>query len=432
MTTLLTNARLATIYPPTLSSGNVLIESDRIHAVTAAPPRGNWDQIVDCTGKLIIPGNVCAHTHLYSALARGMPGPRVQPNNFVEILRHVWWRLDRALDEPAIRASALVGAMDAIRAGTTTLVDHHASPNAIAGSLDVLADGLEEVGVRGVLCYEVTDRDGRERRDAGLRENDRFLTENPRASFRGNVGGHASFTLEDDSLAELAEMARHHNTGVHIHVSEDAWDEEDALSRSGKRTAARLADAGILRDRSIVAHGVHLDNHELRCVQENGSWLVHNCRSNMNNGVGFAPIRHFGARAALGTDGIDGDMFAESRTAFFRGREASLATPAEEYARLLAGGASLASSYFDAPLGQIEPGALADLVVLNYDPPTELTAGNLAWHWMFGLTAAQVESVMVGGQWVMRDRELVGVDEEKVRAEARREATRLWKRMEEL
>jgi putative selenium metabolism protein SsnA len=390
------------------------------------------DEVVDCTGKLVIPGNVCAHTHLYSALARGMPGPRVQPTNFLEILQHIWWRLDRALDEPGIRSSALVGAIDAVRAGTTTLVDHHASPNAIDGSLDMLADSLEAVGVRGILCYEVTDRDGRERRDRGLRENDRFLSGNRRTLMRGNIGAHASFTLEDDSLAALAEMARHYDTGVHVHVAEDAWDEEDSIRRSGQRTAARLADAGIFRDSSVAAHGVHLDGEELGLIQARGTWLVHNCRSNMNNSVGIAPVAHFGEKAALGTDGIDGDMFAESRTAFFRARESSLSTSAEHFARMLAAGSSLASTYFRSRLGRIEPGALADLVVLNYDPPTELTASNFAWHWMFGLTSDHVESVMVGGQWVMRAGQIIGVDEEKIRAEARQRGTRLWKRMEEL
>lgn len=431
MTVLLANAILATLSPPTLRSGHVVVQDEHVREVAAERPGGPWDEIVDCSGKVVIPGNVCAHTHLYSALARGMPGPRVQPTNFLEVLQHIWWRLDRALDEPGIRSSALVGAIDAVRAGTTTLIDHHASPNAIGGSLDVLANGLEAVGVRGVLCYEVSDRDGRECRDRGLRENDRFLSDNRRALIRGNVGAHASFTLEDNSLAELAEMARHHDTGVHVHVAEDAWDEEDSIRRSGKRTAARLADAGIFRDSSIAAHGVHLDREELELVQARGSWLVHNCRSNMNNSVGFAPVARFGEKAALGTDGIDGDMFAESRTAFFRSREADLATPAERFAHLLMGGASLASTYFGSPMGKIEPGALADLVVLDYDPPTELTAGNFAWHWMFGLTSDQVESVMVGGRWIMRARQMIGVDEEKVRAEARHQGNRLWKRMEE-
>jgi cytosine/adenosine deaminase-related metal-dependent hydrolase len=249
---------------------------------------------------------------------------------------------------------------------------------------------------------------------------------------RGNVGAHASFTLEDNTLAALAELAGHHATGVHIHVAEAVSDEEDSIRRSGRRAAQRLAAAGILNHDSIAAHGVHLDPAELALIQDRQSWLVHNCRSNMNNSVGFAPVAHFGPKAALGTDGIDGDMFAESRTAFFRSRESELSTTAEAYAGMLAGGASLASSYFGSQLGQIEAGALADLVVLNYNPPTELHAGNFAWHWMFGLTSEHVESVMVGGKWILKAGEIVGVDEEKVRAEARTEATRLWRRMDEL
>ena len=429
---LLANATLATLYPPMLRSGHLVVHGDRIDRVLDTLPSDTTEEIVDCRGKILIPGNVCAHTHLYSALARGMPGPRRRPTNFLEILQLIWWRLDRALDAPGIRSSALVGALDAVRAGTTTLIDHHASPNAIPGSLDTLADGLESVGLRAILCYEVTDRDGRERRDQGLQENDRFLSQNRRALIRGNVGAHASFTLEDDSLAALSELARHHTTGVHIHVAEAASDEEDSLRRSGRRTAHRLAAAGIFNSDSIAAHGVHLDAAELALIRDRRSWLVHNCRSNMNNSVGFAPVGQFGERSALGTDGIDGDMFAESRTAFFRSREADLSTAAETYAGMLAGGAALASSYFDSPLGQIEAGALADLVVLNYNPPTELTAGNLAWHGRFGLTSEHVESVMVGGTWILKAGEIVGVDEEKVRAEARQEATRLWQRMDEL
>lgn len=429
---LLANATLASLYPPVLQTSHLVVEGDHIQAVLDALPPEGADDVVNCSGKLVIPGNVCAHTHLYSALARGMPGPRRQPTNFLEILQLIWWRLDRALDEPSIRSSALVGAMDAVRAGTTTLVDHHASPNALMGSLDLMADALESVGVRAVLCYEVTDRDGRERRDQGLRENDRFLSGNQRALIRGNVGAHASFTLEDDSLSAISELARHHQIGVHIHVAEAASDEEDSIRRSGRRTASRLADAGIFNRDSIAAHGVHLDASELSLIQAHESWLVHNCRSNMNNSVGFAPVGRFGDKAALGTDGIDGDMFAESRTAFFRSREFELSTSAEAFGRLLAGGASLASPYFGSPLGRLEAGAMADLVVLNYDPPTELHAGNLAWHWMFGLTAGQVERVMVGGKWIVKDGEILGVDEEKVRAEARHEATRLWQRMDEL
>jgi putative selenium metabolism protein SsnA len=379
-----------------------------------------------------MPGNVCAHTHLYSALARGMPPPPRSPRNFPEILELVWWRLDRALDDDTIRASALIGAMDAVRSGTTGLVDHHASPGWIDGSLDVLADAISEVGPRSLVCYEVTDRGGPELRRAGLAENERFLRHNRRDLARGMVGAHASFTLEDGTLEALSDLAARNGTGVHIHVAEDVFDEVDSLRRSGKRVGQRLQDAGILGEDSISAHGVHLHGDEIQAIHASGTWLVHNCRSNMNNSVGRAPVLQFGERSALGTDGIDGDMFAESRTAYFRARQDSLEVYAEQFTDLLARGSALMSQHFGTPIGSLDEGSAADLIVLDYDPPTPLTSDNLAWHWMFALNAGMVRDVMVGGEWVIRNREFVAVDEEKIRAEARRQAQRLWQRMETL
>ncbi|MGH2447475.1 MAG: amidohydrolase family protein [Chloroflexota bacterium] len=425
----LTNGTLASLTPSMVESGTILIEDGRITAV--GTPDLDGADVVDCSGKIVMPGNVCAHTHLYSALARGMPAPRRTPHNFLEILQLVWWRLDRALDDNSIRSSALVGAMDAVRSGTTTLFDHHASPNSIDGSLDLLADALEDVGCRGVVCYEVTDRGGKGRRDAGLAENARFLRAQ-RELIKGMVGAHASFTLDDDSLDLLAEMAVQHQCGVHIHVAEDNCDEVDSLQRSRNRAALRLAGHGILGKDGIAAHGVWLDDEELSTVRGSGSWLVHNCRSNQNNSVGRAPVGKFGARAAVGTDGIDHDMFSESRTAFFRAREDSLDASAEHFSGLLAAGGELASRHFPHPVGRLEPGFAADLMVLDYDPPTPLSSANLSWHWMFALSPRNVESVMVGGNWVLRHGEMCGVDEERVRAEARVEAKRLWARMEQL
>lgn len=431
MSLVLANATLASLSPATVRSGHLTISEGLIESIRADLPEGTRD-IVDCSRRVVMPGNVCAHTHLYSALARGMPAPRHTPRNFPEILEHIWWRLDRALDEQRVRRSALVGALDAASAGTTTLIDHHASPNFIGGSLDVLGSSIEQVGLRGVVCYEVTDRGGKERRLAGLRENERFMQSNRSPRLAGTVGAHASFTLEDETLESLAKLADDFHTGVHIHVAEDVCDEDDALKRSGKRVGARLSDAGILRPQSIAAHGVHLDEDELALIKRQRSWLVHNCRSNMNNSVGRAPVDQFGARSALGTDGIDGDMMSESRTAFFRGREVSLDSTAEQFGDMLARGAVLASEFFPYPIGMLEEGSAADLIVLDYDPPTPLTANNLAWHWMFAMTARNVESVLVHGDWVIRNREFCRVDEEKIRAEARVEAPRLWARMEEL
>lgn len=426
---ILANAMVAGLSPCALARADVAVEDGRITDVGELAAGG---EAVDLEGRLLMPGAVCAHTHLYSALARGMPPPASPPRNFIEILEKVWWRLDRALDEESIRYSALSGALDALAAGTTTLVDHHASPNCIDGSLDVLGAALEEVGARAVLCYEVTDRGGRERRDAGLRETRRFLHDNERPHIRGMVGAHASFTLEDDTLEALSGAAADTGTGVHIHVAEDRFDEEDALRRCGRRTVERLDRFGLLGPDSIAAHVVHVDGAELDTLHRRRTWLVHNCRSNLNNGVGRAPAQRFGERGLLGTDGIDGDMIAESRAAYWRAREDSLEVGADVATDMLARGGALASDYFGFPIGSIEPGAAADLVVLDYDPPTPLAAGNLPWHWVFGLSAAGVRDVMVAGRWVRRNREFVGIDEAAIRAGARDAAERLWRRMEAL
>jgi putative selenium metabolism protein SsnA len=426
----LAKATLASLNPRTVSRADVAVEDGRIAWIGGEAPR-DWS-VVDCSGCVVMPGNVCAHTHLYSALARGMPGPPRDPRNFPEILELIWWRLDRALDEEGIRYSALSGTIDALKAGTTTLVDHHASPECIDGSLDILADAVAQAGARAVVCYEVTDRGGEQRSRAGLRENERFLRENHRPLVRGMVGAHASFTLEDTTLERLAVLRRDTSAGVHIHVAEDIHDETDSLARCGKRTAQRLLDAGVLDEDSIAAHGVHLQGDELQALQRNRTWLVHNCRSNLNNSVGRAPVSRFGSRSALGTDGIDGDMFAESRTAYFRAREDSIDSFAEQYTDLLGRGGALVSERFGCRVGALEPGAAADLTVLEYDSPTPLSEGNLAWHWMFAFSAAMVRDVMVGGEWAVRNRECVRVDEEKVRAEASSVAQRIWKRMEEL
>src|SRR5712692_1703068 len=223
--------------PSRVVRADVVVEGSRVSTVGAAP--GGAERL-DCSGCVIVPGNVCAHTHLYSALARGMPYQLPPPANFVQILQRVWWRLDRALDEESVRASALVGGIEALLSGTTTLVDHHASPNAIDGSLDVIADALEEVGIRSVLCYEVTDRDGPDRAIQGITENRRFLAGRGRATNRGMVGAHASFTLSDETLSGCVEAARETGTGIHIHVAEDRADERAAEARFGMPVLERL------------------------------------------------------------------------------------------------------------------------------------------------------------------------------------------------
>jgi putative selenium metabolism protein SsnA len=415
--------------PPAVQTGSVLVRDGRVAAVGALDTAGI--PAVDCTGALVIPGNVCAHHHLYSALARGMPYTLEPPSNFVEILQRVWWRLDRALDDDMNRASALAGGADALLAGTTAIIDHHASPNAIEGSLDVYADALESLGIRSVLAYEVTDRDGPERAAAGVEENRRFL-KGDRPLTRGLVGAHASFTMNDDTVAACVEVARDAETGIHVHVAEDAADEADSLSRFGRRVVPRLAALGAINERALLAHCIHLEEEELEAVRALSATAVHNPRSNMNNAVGHAPVGSF-PRLALGTDGIGGDMFAESQAGFWRAQEAGGTAGPQWALERMAESARFAGRAFWEPLfGRIEPGAPADLVVMEYAPPTPLTADNLAGHWTYGLSARMVRDVMVAGEWAVRDRALTNADAREIAARGTEQAERLWQRLAEI
>ena len=451
MTLVLAGGTVVTrLEPAEVVVADIVIEGDRIQAVGPTPAaepaveggngHGNGRSAaaslrrIDCSGRLVIPGNVCAHTHVYSALARGMPYHLAPPTSFVEILQRVWWRLDRALDPVTIRASALVGGLEALRAGTTTLVDHHASPNAIDGSLEIVADALAEVGIRSVLCYETTDRDGDAGARMGLDENARFLRAIAGGGYplaRGMVGGHASFTLSDDTLDAVADLARTTEAGLHIHAAEDAADEADAVARTGLRVVDRLLALGALDARTLLAHGVHLSRHEVDAVIAAGAVVAHNPRSNMNNGVGRAPVVDLGDRIVLGTDGIGADMFEESRVAWFRRREETLAVGPDWALGRLAAGAAIPARLFGEPqLGRLVPGAPADLVVLDGLLPTPVDAGTFGGHWMFGLSAAAVRDVVVAGELVVADRRSTRVDEDALAAEARAAARSLWERLE--
>jgi putative selenium metabolism protein SsnA len=428
MSILLSNATLLELSGPRVERADLRVKHGIIVERARRLKAKAGEPVFDFSGKYLLPGMVCGHTHLYSALARGMPAPKKTPRNFYEILKYVWWTLDRALDEEAVYYSALVGALDAARAGTTTLIDHHASPNFIRGSLDVMKDAFLEVGLRGVLCYETTDRNGLAGAQTGLEENRDWLMRNNGPTFAGLVGAHASFTLSDKSLRACAELAKEFNSGVHIHVAEDPVDQ----AKCRGRLIDRLANAGILGPKTILGHCTHLDKTSLEIAKRTGCWFAHNTRSNMNNAVGYAPVQWMGDRVALGTDGIGVDMFEEVKFAWFKARDGRNGLGIAAVAGFLTGAQRLASQLLGTKLGSFEVGCVADLAVLDYPTPTPVNAGNLYGHLIFGLSSQCVTDTMVNGQWIVRARKVVGVDEHAAREKAAKVAAKLWKKFQRL
>ena len=441
---LITNAKVATLgsTPELIEDGAILIQGDKIAALgdtssllAKYPTEERWD----ANGQLALPASLCGHTHFYGAFARGWAYPGPPPARFGEILERLWWRLDKALTPADLRASAQICLADAIRHGTTTLIDHHASPNAIGGSLDIIAEEVVNSGVRAALCYEVTDRDGAARSQAGLAENVRFLRRlqaQPQPQLAASFGLHASLTLSRETLAAAVQMAAGLETGFHIHAAEGQEDVEDSLAKSGQRVIHRLHDAGILGPRTIVAHAIHIDESEMEVLAATDSWVTHQPRSNMNNAVGTGPVEQLlgqGVKVALGNDGFSNNMFAEMKTAYLIHKLAQRdprAMPGDLVFQLAyAANAKLAQIFWPTQqLGELKPGAMADIILVDYHPPTPLTAGNLPWHMLFGYEASMITATISAGQILMQNRRLLTLDEEAITAHARELAAALWQR----
>lgn len=444
MSLLITNATLVTMTDMGIRENSALLidgatiadYGDSSDLITQYPDA----DVIDARGSLVMPAGIVAHTHFYGAYARGMAIPGPAPKDFPEILERLWWPLDKALDADSIRMSALIFMVDAIKHGVTTLFDHHASPNHIVGSLDIIGDAVEMAGLRAVLCYEVTDRDGAQKARQGIEENVRFIKANAQnPHLRGAFGLHASLTLSDITLEACHEAMQGLTAGFHVHAAEHEADEYDSLQKSGKRVIQRLYDYGILGEKSIVAHAVHCNAWELDLLRETGTWVSHQPRSNMNNAVGAAAIDTMleaDMRICLGTDGFSNNLWAEWKAAYFLHkivRRDPRRAPGDGIAHMaLHNNARLAEAYFPGmQIGTLAKGAVADVVVVDYHPHTPLTAGNLPWHIIFGFEASMVRTTIASGQILMLDRELLTLNEAEIARQAREIAPQVWERYEQ-
>ncbi len=399
-------------------------------------------QKLDGGGRLLMPGLINAHNHFYSTFARGL-ALKQAPKNFHEILKFLWWKLDSSLDDEAVYYSALVPAISAVKHGVTAVIDHHASPNAVAGSLDRIEEAMNLVGLRGALCYEISDRDGKAIRDQELEENARYIKKcqsakekNPDHIFDGMVGLHASFTLDDDSLRCAAEISQSLNRGCHIHVLEDGVDREETRGKYGMDVVERLCEFEILNAKSIVAHCIHLEENEFDRLAKSKTMVVHNPQSNMNNAVGRADIFKLlkkGILVGLGTDGMSADIKPDVRVAYLLHKhdlQNSNIGWDETQQMTLKNNPLIFERVSGQKVGRIAPGYLADVILVDYFPPTPMTSENFWGHFLFGIVDAVVDTTIINGQIVMQGRQLPNIDEEKIAAEAKQCTVKVWKKFQ--
>ncbi len=435
---LIVNGRLATLNErnDVVENGSVFIDGSKIVEAGRFPAtKHKADRTIDARGRVVMPGLINAHHHLYSTFARGFAPPGPPAENFEEILEHLWWKIDKALDAEDVYSSAALALIDCARAGCTTVIDHHASPSCRDGSLDQVEKAFRDVGLNGCLCYEVSDRNVE---GAGIAENERFITKCA-ASGDGQVtalfGLHASMTLGKKTLETCADVGRRLHAGFHVHAAEDAIDQRVTQAEFGRRVLVRFHQAGLTGPRSIFVHGVHLDFEELEILKATGSILVHNPESNMNNAVGAARVLDAmgrGVLVGLGTDGMSPHMIASARAACLLQRHA-LSDPrvlfGEACDLLLKNNRTICSRLFPEPRGALAPGQLADVIIVDYTPFTPFTPATLCGHLLYGLVGAHVDTTICRGRVILDEGRLTRLDEAEVRAKGVERAAALWKRI---
>ncbi|EKD51151.1 MAG: hypothetical protein ACD_62C00330G0005 [uncultured bacterium] len=435
---IITNARI--LCPDRIiEKGTLCVDNSIIIEVSDQPQSKKHDphaEIIDAQGGLVMPGLTNTHMHLYSTFARGMSLVGEAPANFVQILERLWWRLDKALTVEDVYLSAVIPLIECVRAGTTTIIDHHASPNFVSGSLSAIQKALSLIPVRASLCYEVSDRDGPEIAREGIEENINFVKAHTSDGMcKGLFGLHASLTLSDKTLADCAQAARNLGVGVHVHTAEDKADVIKAQKEHGVGVVERWENFGVLGSKTVLAHCVHISEHEMDLIARSKTNVVHNPESNMNNAVGCADVIKMlgkGCLVGLGTDGMTSDMFQEAKFAHLI-RKHEVRDPRLGFMQagelLFDNNYKILGNLFEGTLGRIQTGALADLIILGYDPPTPLTRDNFWGHFLYGMNSSLVNTTIINGRVLMKDRVIAGIDEHEICARSRELARKLWTRI---
>ena len=419
-----------------LTGHAILVEDGLIKRIAPAKTfKGKHNKVIDAAGQLVMPGFINAHMHFYSTFARGL-GKAEPSKSFVEILNNLWWRLDKQLTNADSYYSAVIPLINAVRKGTTTIIDHHASPFAITGSLAAVEKACRGTGLRACLCYEVSDRDGKERAKEGLDENSVFIAACKKKKdnmIAALFGLHASFTLTDETLEEAAYRGHKLGAGFHIHTAESTSDQLHCESHHKLRVVERLRDFGILGRQSIAAHCVHVNDEEIEILKKTETAVVHNPQSNANNAVGIADATNMARRGVLvglGTDAMTVNMLEELRCGLWL--QHLRHDPSQGFMEiantLLVNNAKIAGRYFEG-VGELKPGTAADLAIIDYLPPTPMDASNFAGHLIFGVSQSQVDTTICAGKVLMEGKKLkLDIDEEEVSRKSAELAKKLWGR----
>ena len=440
---ILANGKLITRDPANgyLPDGGVVIEGTKIREIgKTAELKAKYPEAeyIDAKGGVIMPAFINAHTHIYSALARGLSIKGNNPTNFYEVLDGTWWAIDRRLTLKGTRASADALYIDCIKQGVTTIFDHHASYAEIPGSLHTIAESAKKFGIRSCLCYEVSDRDGEEKCLQAIQENADFITECEQRKdpmLAAMFGGHALFTISDKTFDRMV-AANNGRTGYHIHVSEGMNDVYDSLQKYGRRPVQRLQDHGILGEKTILGHCIHVNSAEIEIIKNTNTMVVNNPESNMSNAVGTCPVLPLykaGILLGMGTDAYTNDMLESLKVALCAQRQnACLPNVAwcEVTDMLFKNNAKIGAKYFPDELGVLKAGAAADVIVMDYKPFTPFSDANIDGHMIFGMTGRQCQTTIANGKLLMKDRELIGIDEEAENAHILEEAKKLWRALD--